>query len=145
MFKICILKAQSSTLYIYYIYIELASTQSPFFQNLPYECTKCKQKIEFWQSAHIVRALLQCLANRTREILRGSLIKTMGVIEIGAISKYVISRHFPLLHKFPPRVIIRFLLGVSYVTANLYCICLSEHETCPYVDAVQLCGNIWNA
>ena len=34
---------QSSTLYIYYIYIELACTQSPFFQNLPYECTRCKQ------------------------------------------------------------------------------------------------------
>ena len=30
---------QSSTLYIYYIYIELASTQSPFFQNLSYKCT----------------------------------------------------------------------------------------------------------
>ena len=30
------LEAQSSTLYIYYIYIELACTQSPFFQNLPY-------------------------------------------------------------------------------------------------------------
>ena len=30
---------QSSTLYIYYIYTELACTQSPFFQNLSYECT----------------------------------------------------------------------------------------------------------
>ena len=38
-------------LYTYYIYIELACTQSPFFQNLPYlatlglpyEFTKCKQ------------------------------------------------------------------------------------------------------
>ena len=35
------LPPQSSTLYIYYIYIELASAQSPFFQNLPYECTAC--------------------------------------------------------------------------------------------------------
>ena len=26
-------------MYIYYIYIELACAQSPFFQNLPYECT----------------------------------------------------------------------------------------------------------
>ena len=34
-----ILNTQSSTLYIYYIYIELAYTQSPFLQNLPYECT----------------------------------------------------------------------------------------------------------
>ena len=51
---------QSSTLYIYYIYIELASTQSPFFQNLPYECTASvlnqNKDIEFWLSAHIVRA-----------------------------------------------------------------------------------------
>ena len=51
---------QSSTLYIYYIYIELASTQSPFFQNLPSECTASvrnqNKDIEFWLSAHIVRA-----------------------------------------------------------------------------------------
>ena len=51
---------QSSSLYIYNIYIELASTQSPFFQNLPYECTASvpnqNKDIEFWLSAHIVRA-----------------------------------------------------------------------------------------
>ena len=51
---------QSSTLYIYYIYIELASTQSPFFQILTYECTASvrnqNKDIEFWLSAHIVRA-----------------------------------------------------------------------------------------
>ena len=52
--------SQSSTLYIYYIYIELACTQSPFFQNLPYESTASipnqNKDIEFWLSAHIVRA-----------------------------------------------------------------------------------------
>ena len=34
---------QSSTLYIHHIYIERTCTQSPFFQSLPYECTKYKQ------------------------------------------------------------------------------------------------------
>ena len=37
------------------------------------------------------------------------------------------------------------ILSVPKFTANLYCICLSEHETCAYADAVQICGNIWNA
>jgi len=39
-------------------------------------------------------------------------------------------------------------LGVQsgpYITVILYCICLSEHETCAYPDAVQICGNIFNA
>ena len=35
----------------------------------------------------------------------------------------------------------QFLQGEPYLTANLYCICLIEHETC----AVQICGKIWNA
>ena len=48
-------------LYIYIIYtIELACTQSPFFQNLPYESTASvpneNKDIELWLSAHIVRA-----------------------------------------------------------------------------------------
>ena len=40
--------------------MELACTQSPFFQNLPYESTASvpnqNKDIEFWLSAHIVRA-----------------------------------------------------------------------------------------
>ena len=28
------------------------------------------------------------------------------------------------------------------ITANHCCICLSEHDTCAYADAVQICGNI---
>ena len=32
--------------------------------------------------------------------------------------------------------------GGPNITANLYCICLSEHETCTYADGVQICGNI---
>ena len=51
---------QSSTLYIYFIYIELASTQAPFFKKLPSECTESvrnqNKDSEFWLSAHIVRA-----------------------------------------------------------------------------------------
>ena len=33
--------------------------------------------------------------------------------------------------------------SVPKCTANLYCICLREHETCslPTLDAVQMCGN----
>ena len=54
------IKPQSGTLYIYYIYTELACTQSPFFQTLPSECTVSvrnqNKDIEFWLSAHIVRA-----------------------------------------------------------------------------------------
>ena len=50
--------AQSSTLYMYYI--ELACTQSPFFQDLPYKCTASVQdvnkEIKFWLSAPIGRA-----------------------------------------------------------------------------------------
>ena len=39
-----------------------------------------------------------------------------------------------------------FLLqGGPNITANLYCICLSENETFAYADGVQICGNIWNA
>ena len=34
------------------------------------------------------------------------------------------------------------LLGGPNIAANLYCICSSEHETCTYADAVQICGNI---
>ena len=34
------------------------------------------------------------------------------------------------------------LLGGPYSTANMYCICLSEHEQCAYADAVQICGDI---
>ena len=37
------------------------------------------------------------------------------------------------------------LMGGPNITANLYGICLSEHETCPYADAVEIGGNIWNA
>ena len=37
-------ESQSSAPYVYYIYIELSCTQSPFFQNLPQGCTKCKQR-----------------------------------------------------------------------------------------------------
>ena len=29
--------------------------------------------------------------------------------------------------------------------ANLYCICINEHETCAYADAVHICDNIFNA
>ena len=36
----------------------------------------------------------------------------------------------------------RLALGGPNITANLYCICLSEHETCAYADAVQMCGHI---
>ena len=32
--------------------------------------------------------------------------------------------------------------GGPYITANLYCISLSEHETCAQGDAVQINGNI---
>ena len=35
-----------------------------------------------------------------------------------------------------------YILGGPNITANLYFICLSEHETCAYADAVQICGNI---
>ena len=37
------------------------------------------------------------------------------------------------------------VLGGPNITANLYCISLSEHETCAYTDAVQICDNIGNA
>ena len=37
------------------------------------------------------------------------------------------------------------LLGGQNITANLYCICLSEHETYAYTDAVNIYGNICNA
>ena len=37
------------------------------------------------------------------------------------------------------------LLGGPNITANLYCICSSENETYAYADAVQICGDIWNA
>ena len=33
------------------------------------------------------------------------------------------------------------LQGGPYITANLYRICLSDHETCAWADAVQICGN----
>ena len=32
--------------------------------------------------------------------------------------------------------------GGPNITAKLYCICLSEHETRAYTDAVRICGNI---
>ena len=32
--------------------------------------------------------------------------------------------------------------GGPNITANLYCICLSEHEMCTHANAVQICGNI---
>ena len=32
--------------------------------------------------------------------------------------------------------------GGPNITANLYCICLSEHKTCAYADEVDICGNI---
>ena len=45
----------------------------------------------------------------------------------------------------PPRPIARAavkVLSVPKFTANLYCICLSEHETCAEADAAQICGNL---
>ena len=36
--------------------------------------------------------------------------------------------------------VIRLVLGGPNITANLYCICFSEHETCAYADAVQICA-----
>ena len=37
------------------------------------------------------------------------------------------------------------LQGGPYITANLYCILWSEHETYAQADALHICGNIWNA
>ena len=37
---------------------------------------------------------------------------------------------------------LRVLLDGPNITVNLYCICLSEHETGDYTDAVKICGNI---
>ena len=34
------------------------------------------------------------------------------------------------------------LQGGPNITAILYCICLSEHVTCAYPDALPICGNI---
>ena len=34
------------------------------------------------------------------------------------------------------------LLSAPKFTTNLYCICLSENETCACADAIQTCGNI---
>ena len=36
----------------------------------------------------------------------------------------------------------RFLQGGPNITAHLYCICLSEHETCAYADAVHISNTI---
>ena len=38
-----------------------------------------------------------------------------------------------------------FVQGGPYIIANLYRICLSEHEPWALVDAVQICGNVANA
>ena len=40
-------------------------------------------------------------------------------------------------------VLILFVQGGPNITANLYGI--SEHETYAYANAVQICGDIWNA
>ena len=50
----------------------------------------------------------------------------------------------PVLYK-PTFLQQKYILGVPKFTVNLYCICLSEHETCAYADTVQICGIIWNA
>ena len=76
--------AQSSTLYIYYIYIELASTQSPFFQNLPYESTaripNQNKDIEFWLSAHIVRAYPYM--DQSMQITKIALIQLYKILKV---------------------------------------------------------------
>ena len=75
---------QSSTLYIYYINIELASTQSPFFQNLPYECTASvlnqNKDIEFWLSAHIVRAYPYM--DQSMQITKIALIQLYKILKV---------------------------------------------------------------
>ena len=40
------------------------------------------------------------------------------------------------------QIFIDILWGKPNVTANVYCICLSEHEACAYAYAVQMCGHI---
>ena len=35
-----------------------------------------------------------------------------------------------------------YLLGEPNITANLYCIYLSEHEACAYANVVEICGDI---
>ena len=39
-------------------------------------------------------------------------------------------------------LLIYVVLSVSYITANLYCICLSTSFMLTESDAVQICGNI---
>ena len=43
---------------------------------------------------------------------------------------------FPYVAKQP-----KIILGGPNITANLCCICLSEHETCAYSDTIQICGD----
>ena len=60
------------------------------------------------------------------------------------ISMYHVTRlEFLFLIATPQNII--DIQGGPYITANLYCICLSEHETWTQADAVQIFGNIWNA
>ena len=35
-----------------------------------------------------------------------------------------------------------YVQGGPFITANLYCICLSEHEACASADAIHICGSI---
>ena len=35
-----------------------------------------------------------------------------------------------------------YFMGGPNITANLYCICSSRHETCAYADAVQICDHL---
>ena len=69
---------------IYYIYIELACTQSPFFQNLPSECTASvrnqNKDIEFWLSAHIVRAYPYM--DQSMQITKIALIQLYKILKV---------------------------------------------------------------
>ena len=34
-----------------------------------------------------------------------------------------------------------YILGLTNIATNLYCICLSDRQTFAYPDAVHVCGN----
>ena len=135
------------------------NTISPKPENsseLTFKEHTCKPFILFWGKDYWIRVLnskfnffVLCLlvikhtGSRTDIIWRSKLLSRRRAtnLNVSARIQIWIKRDHYHTRKFHEE---NKILGGPNITANLFCICLSEHETCAYANAVQICGNIGN-
>ena len=142
---------QSSTLYIYYIYIELACTQFPFFQNLPYESTASvpneNKDIEFWLSAHIVRAYPYMELKNTKDEQIASLCMQRFVtfkILYNWIRRFCLSAYSDPAEKFSPPALNWYIIPRQAQSTLILYLCNIYIYSILWIDSIIMKRFYWD-